>query len=730
MNGFAVIKLVIPVLTALQSFPKASDTTGTSDTSAVFTLGKIVVTGKKESETSLAATVSQSTIEEHDSRNVAEAINLLPGVTLSTVGARFETGVTIRGFDLRQVPLYIDGIPVYVPYDGYVDLGRFTTADVAEIRVEKGNSSLLYGPNAMGGAINIVSRKPTDRFELDAAVGTMGYKPVSTELSSFPVINGNRLSLHVGSKLSDKWYLMTEGSALLQDEFNLSRSYPASANQVGETRNQSYRRDAKASARIGYTPSEGSEYALSYAFQHGEKGNPVYTGNDASVRPRYWRWPYWDKQSVYLYSKTAIDSIGYIKMPLFFDQFRNSLYSYDDDTYQSFKKGYAFKSRYDDYTAGGGIEAGTSLLPRSDLRISAHYKRDFHSELNSNDTAKSADRAVFVDETRRYFIDHTFDCAVEDGTAFFNDKLSVTAGASFAFRNNERADDYYKYSTVTDATSGTTQFVPDSIAPFPESMARAWNLQAAATYYPAAHHHVNLSAARKTRFPTIKDRYSYKLGTAYPNPGLAPETATHLECGYEGSVTIGTASLSAQCNLFYSFIDDAIQSVTVDAIAPDSGTKTRMSNTGKARIGGSGNLPGIELAATYKLPTGKPLVGRLDISGSYFYAEKRNESDPSLLFTYLPAQKALLSLRWSPVERSYLLGSFEWNSRRWVDSNGDRALAGYRLVNMKGNVALGSRTALEAGVNNIFDVNYSLQDGYPEAGRNFYTNLCIGLRVQ
>ncbi len=37
--------------------------------------------------------------------------------------------INVRGYDVRQVPLYIDGIPVYVPYDGYVDFSRFTTAD-------------------------------------------------------------------------------------------------------------------------------------------------------------------------------------------------------------------------------------------------------------------------------------------------------------------------------------------------------------------------------------------------------------------------------------------------------------------------------------------------------------------------------------------------------------------------------------------------------------------------
>lgn len=62
---------------------------------------------------------------------------LLPGIHIANIGARNESVVWVRGFDLRQVPVFVDGIPVYVPFDGYVDMGRFTTFDLAEIQVAK-----------------------------------------------------------------------------------------------------------------------------------------------------------------------------------------------------------------------------------------------------------------------------------------------------------------------------------------------------------------------------------------------------------------------------------------------------------------------------------------------------------------------------------------------------------------------------------------------------------------
>lgn len=71
----------------------------------------------------------------------------------------------IRSFKSTQIPVYTDGIPVYVPYDGNMDLGRFLTSDLSQISISKGVSSVLYGPNALGGAVNLVSIKLTKEFE-------------------------------------------------------------------------------------------------------------------------------------------------------------------------------------------------------------------------------------------------------------------------------------------------------------------------------------------------------------------------------------------------------------------------------------------------------------------------------------------------------------------------------------------------------------------------------------
>ncbi|MFD2838855.1 TonB-dependent receptor plug domain-containing protein [Azotobacter vinelandii] len=139
----------------------------------VFELGQIFVLGSHGDASRLDNTdsVDSRDMRLHDRETVGEALNLIPGVSLSKTGARNEQMVYVRGFDLRQVPVFIDGIPVYVPYDGYPDLGRFTTFELSRIEVSKGFSSMTYGPNTLGGAINLVTRRPQEEFEGEIGTG-------------------------------------------------------------------------------------------------------------------------------------------------------------------------------------------------------------------------------------------------------------------------------------------------------------------------------------------------------------------------------------------------------------------------------------------------------------------------------------------------------------------------------------------------------------------------------
>ena len=129
-----------------------------------FELGvtEITVTSELSPLSPVADSIENAKIDNSHATDTVEALQYLPGVTLDYKPSRNQTGIMIRGFDTRQIGLYLDNIPIYVPYDGYADIGRFLTSNVAEIQVAKGYSSPLLGPNGLGGAVNIVTRQPVD----------------------------------------------------------------------------------------------------------------------------------------------------------------------------------------------------------------------------------------------------------------------------------------------------------------------------------------------------------------------------------------------------------------------------------------------------------------------------------------------------------------------------------------------------------------------------------------
>jgi iron complex outermembrane receptor protein len=60
----------------------------------------------------------------------------------------------------------------------------------------------------------------------------------------------------------------------------------------------------------------------------------------------------------------------------------------------------------------------------------------------------------------------------------------------------------------------------------------------------------------------------------------------------------------------------------------------------------------------------------------------------------------------------------EYNSERYSTSDGMFKARAYGLLNLRTNVALNQSLSLQAAVENIFDRNYEIMEGYPESGRS------------
>jgi iron complex outermembrane receptor protein len=114
------------------------------------------------------ASVTRTDMQQFNRDTLDRAFVLASGTSVSLTGAGNETNISIRGFDRWRVPLYQDGIPVYLAYDNRIDFSRFNTIDLASVDVSKGFASAIDGPGAMGGSVNLVSRVASKPFEGEA----------------------------------------------------------------------------------------------------------------------------------------------------------------------------------------------------------------------------------------------------------------------------------------------------------------------------------------------------------------------------------------------------------------------------------------------------------------------------------------------------------------------------------------------------------------------------------
>jgi iron complex outermembrane receptor protein len=654
---------------------QAQDLTNVADTlNLAFELGEVQVIGKRSNPQTNV--LRRDDLLKNQKHNVSRALVLLPGLNYVQVGPRNEGMVNVRGFDLRQVPVYVDGVPVYVSYDGYTDLARFLVSDMAKITVTKGETSLLMGPNNLGGAINLISRKPVSRLEMDAAAG------ITLDRTGW---GGSQSDLNIGGRF-EKIYLQAGLAYIDMEPFNTSGRYISPSAGHSGIQENSQHKDFRYSMKIGFTPNPIDSYVLSYQFQHGAKGVPPYAGADPNQQQRYWQFPDVKKHGIHFNSKTNLGAEKLLQLRFFYDDYFSDLRSYDDSTYTSQDRRSSFTSIYDDASVGGSLIFSMKPGKNNELKSAIHVVHDHHREKNTYPVVQSF----------RHFRDVTFSAGVEDYYKI-SEKFSTEFGIGYHIRNNLQADNY------TEAT--------DSVYAFPGHRDEAINLRIGLGYLITPEHQLHASLSRKTRFPTMKDRYSFRLGRSIPNPELRSEASWNVDLGY--TFTPGTV-FQFKTAVFYSRLSHTIQAVY--GIDPENSAVYQFQNTGNAEF------YGWEADLAFN-----PLSG-MQTGLQYTLMERLNLSNPELKFTDVPRHKLLAFINYTLFSRLFLNLNGMYNSPRISSTNGLFQTVGFFTMDFIASFDISGSLSLEASVSNLFDASYSYQEGYPAPGRQYFMGLRYKLR--
>jgi iron complex outermembrane receptor protein len=194
---------VVPSATAQQTTPAAPQADATEQDSR---RDVVVVTAQKREETvqdiGIAVTaISSETREEIGLTTLTDLTNFAPGLTFAVATDRIGMRGVNRNsnsFGIRTgVSNYVDG--VYYP-SSIIAIATRRPIMLERTEVVRGPQGTLYGRDSIGGAINLISKRPTDEFETQFNIGAGSFETMNTDLSvSGPITDWLRYRV-VGSR--------------------------------------------------------------------------------------------------------------------------------------------------------------------------------------------------------------------------------------------------------------------------------------------------------------------------------------------------------------------------------------------------------------------------------------------------------------------------------------------------------------------------------------------------
>jgi outer membrane receptor for ferrienterochelin and colicins len=134
-----------------------------------FSLEEVVVIASKFPQKLLNSLASVEIINEekiavNKAENLAVILKNIAGLEITDYGTPGDIkSISIRGSSPEQVLVMIDGQVVNDPQTGKIDLGLIPADMIERIEIYRGPASALYGANALGGVINIITKKGGDK---------------------------------------------------------------------------------------------------------------------------------------------------------------------------------------------------------------------------------------------------------------------------------------------------------------------------------------------------------------------------------------------------------------------------------------------------------------------------------------------------------------------------------------------------------------------------------------
>jgi outer membrane receptor for ferrienterochelin and colicins len=194
--------------------------------------------------------VNKKTIEMMGSRRLDEVLREQTGMALvSDLGSGNRSlGLQMQGFSAEYIMILINGLPMTGRFNGNFDLSRLSVSGIERIEIIRGASSSLYGSEALGGVINIITKQTGKQAGALAGVRYGSYNTLDASLEGQTPVNGEKGAANLSAN-----YYRTDG-------FNVNTAY-LTKGQTGPPYNS-----LNLQGRASYKLSEANTLQLSAHF--------------------------------------------------------------------------------------------------------------------------------------------------------------------------------------------------------------------------------------------------------------------------------------------------------------------------------------------------------------------------------------------------------------------------------------------------------------------------------